>query len=139
MPVRCRVVRYWRIHQNNPTSRMSKKPHSQASDSQSTCQVTTRVSVSWWPCRYVYKSCTFCGVSPLGIDGGVIRLGTVPLLLVLGPLRRVVVLLLDEQGDASLAVELVEVAGLPGDEEADESEPREDEERVHHPVGHHPL
>src|SRR5438034_6116243 len=36
-------------------------------------------------------------------------------------------------------VELLEVARLPRREERDQREAREDEEGVHHPVGHHPA
>src|ERR671937_516028 len=62
-----------------------------------------------------------------------------PLLLVERPLGRVVVLLLHEQRDAAYAVELLEVARLPGGEERDHGQPAEDEECVEHPVRHHPA
>ena len=46
---------------------------------------------------------------------------------------------MDEQRDRAHLVELLEVAGFPGGQERDERQPREDEERIHHPVGHDPA
>src|SRR3954471_17141906 len=60
-------------------------------------------------------------------------------LLLERPVGRVVVLLLDEQRDRAVALDVVEEAGLPRGDEDDQREPREDEEGVHHPVGHHPF
>src|SRR5207237_9639990 len=67
------------------------------------------------------------------------RPASCPLLLVERPLGRVVVLLLHEERDAAHLVELLEVARLPRGEERDQREAGEDEEGVHHPVGHHPA
>src|SRR3954468_20298537 len=63
----------------------------------------------------------------------------VPFLLVERPGRGVVVRLLDAERYSRRLLEVVEMTVLPGDQEAEEREPREQEERVEHPVGHDPV
>src|SRR5215218_8490092 len=75
---------------------------------------------------------TSSGESPLGI-------AIVPLLLVSGPVGRVVVLLIHAERDARRFVEVVEVTRLPREHEVDERHSREHEEHVEHPVRHHPC
>ena len=48
---RCLVVRYCQIHQNHDQAIATTNPHSQASETQSTCHVVRPPSVWCWPGR----------------------------------------------------------------------------------------
>src|SRR6188508_2424927 len=132
MPLRSRVERYWRTHRSSTSTSATTKPHIHASDSQSTVHVSTRPSVWWWAFMYSKYACAWSGLLPLGIP-------IAPLLLLERPVGRVVVGLVDVERDRRGLVEIVEVPGLPGRQEYDEGEPREDKEGLEHPVGHHPA